>query len=65
MFIVKDVRLFLNTLNRGMALMKSAGVNAECRREDKEDEILLTIRIPASGAKKGEKAPVGQQNQAG
>lgn len=65
MFIVKDVRLFLNTLNRGMALMKSAGVKAECRREDKEDEILLTIRIPASGEKKGTKAPSSQQNQAG
>lgn len=65
MFIVKDVRLFLNTLNRGMALMKSAGVKAECRREDKEDEILLTIRIPASGEKKGKKAPSSQQNQAG
>ena len=65
MFIVKDVRLFLNTLNRGMALMKSAGVKAECRREDKEDEILLTIRIPASGEKKGPKAPSSQQNQAG
>lgn len=45
-FVVKDVRLFLNTLNRGMALMQSAGVDAKCDREDHEDEILLTIRIP-------------------
>lgn len=64
-FIVKDVRLFLNTLNRSMALMKSAGIKAECRREDKEDEILLTIRIPAFGGKGGNAAPSGQQNQAG
>lgn len=27
-FVVKDVRLFLNTLDRGMALMRSAGVDA-------------------------------------
>lgn len=45
-FIVKDVRLFLNTLSRGMDLMRSAGVNAQCQREDRDDEILLTIRIP-------------------
>ena len=45
-FVVKDVRLFLNTLNRGMALMQSAGVDAKCQREDRENEILLTIRIP-------------------
>lgn len=45
-FVVKDVRLFLNTLNRSMALMKSAGVDACCHREDREGEILLTIRIP-------------------
>ena len=45
-YIVKDVRLFLNSLNRGMALMRSAGVDAQCSREDREEEILLTIHIP-------------------
>ena len=45
-FVVKDVRLFLNTLDRGMALMRSAGVDARCQREDHEDAICLTIRIP-------------------
>ena len=44
--LLKDVRLFLNTLNRGLALMKSAGVNAQYTQEDLEGEILLTIRIP-------------------
>ena len=47
-FVVKDVRLFLNTVNRGMALMRSAGVDAPCRREDRDGEILLTIHIPRS-----------------
>ena len=45
-FVVRDVRLFLNTINRSMALMRSAGVDARCRREDREGEILLTIGIP-------------------
>ena len=45
-FILKDVRLFLNTVTRGLSMMKSAGVNAACDRTDTPDEILLTIRIP-------------------
>ena len=45
-FVLKDVRLFLNTVDRGLSMMKSAGVNAQCGREDTGDAILLTIRIP-------------------
>lgn len=45
-YILKDVRLFLNTVERGLSMMKSAGVAAQCGREDTEDAILLTIRIP-------------------
>ena len=45
-FIVKDVRLFFNTISRSLDLMRSAGVNACCRREDTDEEILLTIHIP-------------------
>ena len=47
--VVKDVRLFLNTVDRGLSLMQSAGVDARCSREDREEEILLTIRIPRRG----------------
>lgn len=45
-FILKDVRLFLNTLDRGLSMIRSAGVDAQCGREDTADAILLTIRIP-------------------
>ena len=45
-YIIKDVRLFLNTLDRGVRLMRSAGVDAQTERQDTEDAILLTIRIP-------------------
>lgn len=45
-FIVKDVRLFLNTITRSLDLMRSAGVDAQCRRQDTDEEILLTIHIP-------------------
>ena len=43
---IRDVRLFLNTVNRGLAVMQSAGVNAHCGREETENEITLTIHIP-------------------
>ena len=42
----KDVRLFLNTVSRSLAIMQSAGVNASCGREETEHEITLTIHIP-------------------
>lgn len=45
-YILKDVRLFLNSLDRGLRLMRSAGVDAQTERQDTEDAILLTIRIP-------------------
>lgn len=45
-FVLKDVRLFLNTVTRGLSMMKSAGVHADCTRQDTEKEICLTIRIP-------------------
>jgi ParB family chromosome partitioning protein len=48
-FILKDVRLFLNTVDRGLSMMRSAGVDAQCGREDTGDTILLTIRIPKAG----------------
>lgn len=45
-FIVKDVRLFLNTITHSLDLMRSAGVNAQCNRQDSDEEITLTIHIP-------------------
>ena len=45
-FLIRDVRLFLNTITRSLDLMRSAGVNAQCRRTDTDQEILLTIHIP-------------------
>ena len=49
-YIVKDVRLFLNTIRRSMGIMQRAGVDAACEREDTPEEIRLTIRIPRRGS---------------
>ena len=50
-YIIKDVRLFLTSVDRGLHLMRQAGVDAGWDRQDTDREILLTIRIPkrASG----------------
>lgn len=45
-FIIKDVRLFLNSVDRGLRLIRDAGIDAACGREETEDDIFLTIRIP-------------------
>lgn len=45
-YILKDVRLFLNTVTRGLSLMKTAGVNASCQQEETDHSILLKIEIP-------------------
>ncbi len=45
-YIIKDVRLFLNSVDRGLRIIRDAGVDAACGREETEEDILLTIRIP-------------------
>lgn len=42
----KDVRLFLNTIQRSLSIMQSAGVAASLGREETERGITLTIYIP-------------------
>ena len=45
-FVLKDVRVFLNTLSRSIDLMKQGGIDAGVRREETEDQLILTISIP-------------------
>ena len=45
-YVVKDVRIFLNTIRHSLGLIQRAGVEADMQREDTEENILLTIRIP-------------------
>lgn len=54
-YIIKDVRLFLNSVERGLRLMQQSGVDACCGRQDTEEEILLQIRIPRHSRHKREK----------
>ena len=45
-YIIKDVRIFLNSIDRSLQVMRQAGVAAKMGREDTEETIVLTIRIP-------------------
>lgn len=45
-FILKDVRVFLNTLSHSLDLMKKGGIAAGMDRTETEDELVVTIRIP-------------------
>lgn len=45
-FVLKDVRVFLNTLSRSIDLMKQGGIDAGMQREETDDSLILTISIP-------------------
>ena len=42
----KDIRLFLNSLEHNLTLIRDAGIAADTQRQDTEQEIILTIHIP-------------------
>ena len=44
--VLKEVRIFLNTVTRGLSMMNRRGVRAVCERADTDNELVLTIRIP-------------------
>ena len=49
-FILKDVRVFLNSLTRNLELMKQGGIDADMERRETEDALILTISIPKARA---------------
>lgn len=46
LLLVRDIRLFLNTINHSMDVMKRSGISASCGREEDDNNITLTIVIP-------------------
>ncbi len=46
LFIVKDVRIFINTINKAIDVMKSAGINAEAHKKEGDNYIEYLVRIP-------------------
>lgn len=50
-FIVKDVRIFLNTINKAIDTMKSAGIPAETLKKEEDGCIEYLVRIPLEQTK--------------
>ena len=44
--LIKDVRLFLNTVDKAVGMIKESGVNTSYEKEEREDGILVKILIP-------------------
>lgn len=44
--VVKDVRIFVNTINKAVDTMRLSGINAISRRSETDDYIEYTVKIP-------------------
>lgn len=44
--VFKDVRLFVNTINKAVEMMKAAGINADSKQIKQEDFIEYIVKIP-------------------
>lgn len=47
-FLFKDVRLFLNSIEHNLDVMKQGGIHADLQTQETEDELIVTISIPKS-----------------
>ncbi len=45
---IKDVRIFVNTINKAVDTMRLSGINAISRRSETDDYIEYTVKIPKS-----------------
>ncbi len=44
--VLKDVRVFLNSLSRSLDVMKRGGIEAGMQKRETDDELIVTISIP-------------------
>lgn len=51
-YYIKDIRFFLNSISKNLAMMKSAGVAAEYEERSEKDALHILIRIPTKNRKK-------------
>lgn len=45
-FVLKDVRVFINSLTHGLDMMKQGGIEAGMEKHETDTELVLTISIP-------------------
>ena len=54
--VIKDVRIFINTINKAVDTMRLAGINAVSKRAENDDYIEYTVRIPKNISSKKDDA---------
>lgn len=52
LFIVKDLRIFLHSIDKALETMKLSGIKAKTKMQEEEGEVVYTIRIPKESAYK-------------
>lgn len=55
--VVKDVRIFLNTINHAIEAMIQSGINAQTLKSENDEYIECIVRIPKRGAAAGGRKP--------
>ncbi len=50
--VIKDIRIFINTINKAVETMKQAGIDAVCKKRDSGDFIEYTLKIPKTRAER-------------
>lgn len=49
--LLRDARLFLNSITRGLKTVRAAGIPAQCQREETSESVVLTITLPKAAQK--------------
>ena len=52
LFIVKDLRIFLHSIDKALETMKLSGIKAKTQMQEEEGEVVYPIRIPKESAYK-------------
>lgn len=50
LFIVKDLRIFVNSIDKAIKTMQLSGIEAKTDMEEEEDCLVYTVRIPKKSA---------------
>ncbi|MGN1051242.1 MAG: ParB/RepB/Spo0J family partition protein [Acutalibacteraceae bacterium] len=53
--IAKDVRIFINTINKAIDVMKLSGIKAESENRETEEYLEYIVKIPKTSAKPSQK----------
>lgn len=56
-FVIKDVRIFLNTISHAVKTMKDSGIPAQTLQSETEEYIECIVRIPKTQANAGGRKP--------